>query len=147
VSGFSRTSPASQTSSARGDTVADMVRFSWPIAASSLLTVLVMRVDVLLLGTYVNRAPGVSVESFGVFCVCAELAGGMRKVRQVFDPIFAPIVATRALSADRAALRDTVAGPGRWVLAAQLPLVGAPMRARLIELMPSMARANALASP
>lgn len=119
VSGFSRTSPA------RGDTIADMVRFSWPIAASSLLTVLVMRVDVLLLGTYVNRAPGVSVESFGVFCVCAELAGGMRKVRQVFDPIFAPIVATRALSADRAALRDTVAGPGRWVLAAQLPLVGA----------------------
>lgn len=119
------TSPASRTSPARDDTIPTMVRFSWPIAASSLLTVLVMRVDVLLLGTYVNRAPGVSVESFGVFCVCAELAGGMRKVRQVFDPIFAPIVATRALSADRAALRDTVAGPGRWVLAAQLPLVGA----------------------
>ncbi len=104
---------------------ASMVRFSLPIAASSLLTVLVMRVDVLLLGSYVNRAPGVTVEAFGIFCVCAEIAGGLRKVRQVFDPIFAPVAAARALGADRMALRTTVAAPGRWVLAAQLPLVGA----------------------
>jgi len=84
-----------------------------------------MQADVLLLGTYVNRAPGVTVESFGVFCAAAQVAGGLRKVRQVFDPIFAPIVATRAASAEGSALRDTVAGPGRWVLAAQLPAVGA----------------------
>ena len=106
-------------------TNAEMLRFSLPIAGSSLLTVLVMQADVLLLGTYVNRAPGVTVESFGVFCAAAQVAGGLRKVRQVFDPIFAPIVATRAAGAERAALRDTVAGPGRWVLAAQLPAVGA----------------------
>jgi O-antigen/teichoic acid export membrane protein len=104
---------------------AAMLRFSLPIAGSSLLTVLVMQADVLLLGTYVNRAPGVTVEAFGVFCAAAEIAGGLRKVRQVFDPIFAPIVATRAVSSERAALRSTVAGPGRWVLAAQLPIVGA----------------------
>jgi len=103
----------------------EMLRFSLPIAGSSLLTVLVMQADVLLLGTYVNRAPGVTVESFGVFCAAAQVAGGLRKVRQVFDPIFAPIVATRAAAAERAALRGTVAGPGRWVLAAQLPAVGA----------------------
>ena len=103
----------------------EMLRFSLPIAGSSLLTVLVMQADVLLLGTYVNRAPGVTVESFGVFCAAAQVAGGLRKVRQVFDPIFAPIVATRAASAQGAALRETVAGPGRWVLAAQLPAVSA----------------------
>jgi O-antigen/teichoic acid export membrane protein len=101
-----------------------MLRFSLPIAGSSLLTVLVMQADVLLLGLYVNRAPGVTVEAFGVFCAAAEIAGGLRKVRQVFDPIFAPIVATRAVSSQRAALAATVAGPGRWVLAAQLPIVG-----------------------
>ena len=101
-----------------------LLRFSLPIAASSLLTALVMRVDVLLLGAYVNRAPGVTLESFGVFCAAAEIAGGLRKVRQVFDPIFAPIVATRAVSTERDALRATVSGPGRWVLAAQLPIVG-----------------------
>jgi O-antigen/teichoic acid export membrane protein len=62
-----------------------MLRFSLPIAGSSLLTVLVMQADVLLLGTYVNRAPGVTVESFGVFCAAAQVAGGLRKVRQVFE--------------------------------------------------------------
>ncbi|HUR33223.1 MAG TPA: polysaccharide biosynthesis C-terminal domain-containing protein [Vicinamibacterales bacterium] len=104
---------------------ADMVRFSLPIAASSLLTVLVMQADVLLLGTFVNRAPGVTAESFGVFCAAAQIAGGLRKVRQVFDPIFAPVVATRFVSEHRASLRATVEGPGRWVLAAQLPAVAA----------------------
>ena len=54
-----------------------------------------------------------------------RLRGGLRKVRQVFDPIFAPIVADAAASAEGAALRVTVAGPGRWVLAAQLPAAGA----------------------
>jgi hypothetical protein len=87
-----------------------MLRFSMPIAASSLLTG-VMQADVLLLGTYVNRAPGVTVETFGVFCAAAQIAGGLRKVRRVFDPIFAPIVASRRVSDDRAALRATVAGP------------------------------------
>lgn len=104
-------------------TSGEMLRFSLPIAGSSLLTVLVMQADVLLLGTYVGRAPGVTAESFGVFCAAAQVAGGLRKVRQVFDPIFAPIVANRALSRERDALRQTVAGPGRWVLAAQLPAV------------------------
>ena len=99
------------------------LRFSLPIAGSSLLTVLVMQADVLLLGTFVNRAPGVTAEAFGVFCIASEIAGGLRKVRQVFDPIFAPIVANRAVFTDRASLRATVSGPGRWVLAVQLPIV------------------------
>jgi O-antigen/teichoic acid export membrane protein len=100
-----------------------ILRFSTPIAGASLLNVLVMQVDVLLLGAFVGRAPGVTVETFGVFCAAAEIAGGMRKVRQVFDPIFAPVVAARTVARDHASLRETVAGPGRWVLAAQLPLV------------------------
>ncbi len=116
--------PAMAGDAAAMPTTGELLRFSLPIAASSLLTVLVMQADVLLLGTYVNRAPGVTVESFGVFCAAAQIAGGLRKVRQVFDPIFAPIVASRLVSDDRAALRETVAGPGRWVLAAQLPVVG-----------------------
>jgi len=102
-----------------------MLRFAAPIAGSSLLNVLVLQLDVLLLGAYVGHAPGVTVETFGVFCAAAEVAGGMRKVRQVFDPIFAPVVATRAASGQRSSLRETVAGPGRWILSAQLPLVGA----------------------
>jgi O-antigen/teichoic acid export membrane protein len=111
------------TAVGRRSTIA-MLRYSAPIAGSSLVNVLVMRLDVLLLGAFVGRAPGVTVETFGVFCAATEIAGGMRKVRQVFDPIFAPVAATRAASASRESLRGTVAGPGRWVLSAQLPLVG-----------------------
>jgi O-antigen/teichoic acid export membrane protein len=106
-----------------------MIRFALPIAGSGLLNTLALRVDVLLLGWFVGRAPGVTIESFGVFCAAAEVAGGLRKVRQVFDPIFAPVAATRHVTSDRLALRTTVAGPGRWVLAGQLPLVGVLMLA------------------
>jgi O-antigen/teichoic acid export membrane protein len=113
----------SRGSGVAADRPFDLLRFSLPIAGSSLLTVLVMRVDVLLLGAYVNRAPGVTVEAFGIFCAAAEVAGGLRKVRQVFDPIFAPIVASRLVASTREGLRQTVAAPGRWVLAAQVPLV------------------------
>ncbi len=105
----------------------DMLRFSLPTAGSSLLTVLVLQADVLMLGAYVNRAPGVTAVTFGVFCAAAEITGGLRKVRQVFDPIFAPIVAARSLSDNREQLRATVSGPGRWVLTAQLPLVAIPV--------------------
>lgn len=105
--------------------VGSMLRYSLPMAGSSLLSVLVTEADVLLLAMFVGRAPGVTAETFGVFVVAAQLAVGLRKVRQVFDPIFAPVVATRSASERRGSLRDVVAGPGRWLLSAQLPLVGA----------------------
>jgi O-antigen/teichoic acid export membrane protein len=106
-----------------------VLRVALPVAGSGLLNTLALRVDVLLLGAFVGRAPGVTLETFGVFCAAAEIAGGLRKVRQVFDPIFAPVAATRHVAGARDALRATVAGPGRWVLAGQLPLVGVLMLA------------------
>lgn len=103
--------------------VAEMARFALPTSGSGLLNNLALRTDVLLLGAYVGRAPGVTLESFGVFCAAVEIAGGLRKVRQVFDPIFAPLAARRQVT-DTLALREMVAGPSRWVLAGQLPAVG-----------------------
>ncbi len=108
-----------------GPSTRAMLRFSAPIAGSSLLNVLILQLDVLMLGAYIGKAPGVTAATFGIFCAAAEVAGGMRKVRQVFDPIFAPVAVTRRASEGHASLRETVSGPGRWVLSAQLPLVGA----------------------
>jgi O-antigen/teichoic acid export membrane protein len=125
VEGSARHPVASSRMAAVTASTGAMLRFSLPTAGSSLLNVLVTEADVLLLAAYVGRAPGVTPEAFGVFCVVAQVAVGLRKVRQIFDPIFAPIVATRAVSEHRERLRDTVAGPGRGVLSAQLPLVGA----------------------
>ena len=118
-------SPETPSPLQSGRSTRAMVAYSLPTAGSGLLNVLVTEVDVLLLAAFVGRAPGVTLETLGVFVVAAQIAVGLRKVRQVFDPIFAPIVARRAASEQRERLRDTVAGPARWVLSAQLPLVGA----------------------
>src|SRR5262249_11594117 len=72
-----------------------LARYSWPVAGSNLLNNLALKVDVLLLGLYVGHVPDVTLERFGIFCAATEIAGGLRKVRQVFDPIFAPIAARR----------------------------------------------------
>ncbi len=105
-------------------TASEVIGFAAPVAGYSLLNLLIMRMDVLLLGSLVGRAPGLTLESFGVFCAAVEIAGGMRKVRQVFDPILAPVVAARLVTQDRGSLQEILAKVGRWVLATQLPLVG-----------------------
>ncbi len=102
---------------------APLLRFSAPIAMYSLLNMLIMRMDVLLLGILGPRA-GVSLATVGVFVASVEIAGGMRKVRQAFDPMFTPIIARQSAVQDQAAMEKSFAQLGRWVLAAQLPLMG-----------------------
>lgn len=106
-----------------GKVYAPLLRFSAPIAIYSLLNLLIMRMDVLLLGILGPRA-GVSLATVGVFVASVEVAGGMRKVRQAFDPMFTPIIARQSAVRDQAAMEKSFAQLGRWVLAAQLPLMG-----------------------
>jgi O-antigen/teichoic acid export membrane protein len=100
-----------------------ILRFSAPIAIYSLLNILIMRMDVLLLGFLGSRA-GVTLGTIGIFVASVEVAGGMRKVRQAFDPMFTPIIARQSAVRDRRAMEQSFAQLGRWVLAAQLPLMG-----------------------
>ncbi len=102
---------------------APLLRFSAPIAIYSLLNMLIMRMDVLLLG-FLGRGAGVSLETIGIFVASVEVAGGMRKVRQAFDPMFTPIIARQSAVRNQAAMEQSFAQLGRWVLAAQLPLMG-----------------------
>ncbi len=92
---------------------ASILRFSTPIAVYSLLNLLIMRMDVLLLG-FMGPSVGVSIGTIGVFVASVEIAGGMRKVRQAFDPMFTPIIARQSAMQDRAAMeqasRSSVAG-------------------------------------
>lgn len=108
---------------AREHVYAPLLRFSTPIAIYSLLNLLIMRMDVLLLGILGPRA-GVSLGTIGVFVASVEIAGGMRKVRQAFDPMFTPIIARQSAVRDQRAMEESFAQLGRWVLAAQLPLMG-----------------------
>ncbi|MGI8819420.1 MAG: polysaccharide biosynthesis C-terminal domain-containing protein [Chthoniobacterales bacterium] len=100
-----------------------LIRFSAPIATYGLLNILIMRMDVLLLG-FMGPRVGVSIGTIGVFVASVEIAGGMRKVRQAFDPMFTPIIARQSAVQDRPAMERSFAQLGRWLLAAQLPLMG-----------------------
>ena len=100
-----------------------ILRFSAPIAIYSLLNLLIMRMDVLLLG-FIGPSVGVTMATVGIFVASVEVAGGMRKVRQAFDPMFTPIIARQSAMQDRAGMEQSFAQLGRWVLAAQLPLMG-----------------------
>ena len=100
-----------------------ILRFSAPIAIYSLLNMLIMRMDVLLLG-FIGPSVGVTMATVGIFVASVEVAGGMRKVRQAFDPMFTPIIARQSAAQDRVAMEQSFAQLGRWVLAAQLPLMG-----------------------
>ena len=102
---------------------ASLVRFSAPIAIYGLLNLLIMRMDVLLLA-FLGPSVGVSMATIGIFVASVEISGGMRKVRQAFDPMFMPIIARQSAVQDRAAMEESFAQLGRWVLAAQLPLMG-----------------------
>ena len=113
--GTTTASPASQRPT--------ILRFSAPIAIYSLLNLLIMRMDVLLLG-FIGPSVGVTMGTVGIFVAAVEIAGGMRKVRQAFDPMFTPIMARQSAVQDRVAMEQSFAQLGRWVLAAQLPLMG-----------------------
>lgn len=99
-----------------------LLRFSAPIALYSLLNILIMRMDVLLLGL-IGASAGVNLATIGIFVAAVEVAGGMRKVRQAFDPMFTPIIARQSALRDQQAMEQSFAQLGRWVLAAQLPLM------------------------
>jgi O-antigen/teichoic acid export membrane protein len=113
---------SSQPAASADPITGPLLRFSAPIALYSLLNMLIMRMDVLLLGL-IGPSVGVSLATVGIFVASVEVAGGMRKVRQAFDPMFTPIIAQQSATRDQPAMEQSFAQLGRWVLAAQLPLM------------------------
>src|SRR5438477_6803374 len=103
--------------------VASLLRASTPIAMYDLLNLGIMEIDVIVLGLFVGRAHGVTLETLGIYAAAVEAAGGLRKVSQAFVPIFTPIVARQIATGQ---IRDAEASYGylaRWMLAVLLPVV------------------------
>jgi O-antigen/teichoic acid export membrane protein len=103
--------------------VPSLLHASAPIALYDLLNIGIMRIDLIMLGWFVGRAPGVTLETLGIYAAAVEVGGGLRKVSQSFTPIFTPIVA-RQIGARQ--IRDAEASYGylaRWMLAILLPAV------------------------
>jgi O-antigen/teichoic acid export membrane protein len=105
------------------DLVPQLLRASAPIALYDLLNIGIMRIDLIMLGWFVGRAPGVTLETLGIYAAAVEVAGGLRKVSQSFTPIFTPIVARQIAAGQIREAEASYAYLARWMLALLLPTV------------------------
>ena len=100
-----------------------LLRGSIPIAVYDLLNIAVMRVDVIMLGLFVGHAPGVTLETLGIYAAAVEVAGGLRKLSQAFTPILTPVLAEQLAAGDLRRAERSYGLVARWMLAILLPLV------------------------
>ncbi len=100
-----------------------LLAYALPIGADQFLNAFIWRLDVIILGWFVGRAPGVTLTTLGVYGAVVGVANGLRKVSQSFNPIFAPVVAGMAATGDQERAAATYAGLAQWMLWILLPLV------------------------
>src|SRR6266446_4216881 len=100
-----------------------LLAYSAPISIYQLINALIARLDLILLGYFVGRAPGVTLATVGVYSAVIGTANGLRKVNQAFNPIFAPVVARMTATGDHDVAAATYARLAQWMLCILLPLV------------------------
>ena len=114
---------APSSRAAEGGQLVALIRDSAAISIYDFLNIGIMRIDVIMLGLFVGRAPGVTLATIGVYAAAVEVAGGARKINQVFNPIFMPVVARFVADGQIAEAETAFAYVARWMLAILLPLV------------------------
>ena len=100
-----------------------MLGYAAPICAYDLLNAVIVRLDVVMLGCFVGRAPGVTLTTLGIYGAAVEVAGGLRKINQAFNPIFAPIVAGLTVDGDQEHAAVAFSRVSQWMLWILLPIV------------------------
>jgi O-antigen/teichoic acid export membrane protein len=100
-----------------------LLAYSAPISIYQLINALISRLDLILLGYFVGRAPGVTLATVGIYSAVVGTANGLRKVNQAFNPIFAPVVAGMTATGDHEVAAATYARLAQWMLWILLPLV------------------------
>src|SRR5205823_12328473 len=88
----------SSTAPSEPNLIQKLLKSSVPIAFYDLFNIGVMHVDLLILGTFIGRAPGVTLETVGIYAAAVQLTSGVRKVSQIFTPIFTPVIAPKILA-------------------------------------------------
>ncbi|PYK06563.1 MAG: hypothetical protein DME66_04185 [Verrucomicrobia bacterium] len=100
-----------------------LLRYAAPISIYQLINAFIARLDLILLGYFVGRVPGVTLATVGVYGAALGTANGLRKVNQAFNPIFAPVVAGMTATGDHEHAAATYARLAEWMLWILLPLV------------------------
>jgi O-antigen/teichoic acid export membrane protein len=103
--------------------VRSLLAYSAPISIYQLINAFIARLDLILLGYFAGRAPGVTLATVGVYSAVIGTANGLRKVNQAFNPIFAPVVAGMTATGDHEIAAATYARLAQWMLWILLPLV------------------------
>jgi len=100
-----------------------LIAYGAPISVYQLINAFIARLDLILLGYFVGRAPGVTLATVGVYSAVIGTANGLRKVNQTFNPIFAPVVAGMTVTGDHQIAAATYARLAQWMLWILLPCV------------------------
>jgi O-antigen/teichoic acid export membrane protein len=100
-----------------------LIAYAAPIAGYDLLNTAILSLDVVMLGLFIDKAPGVTLVTVGVYAVAVDVASGLRKVSQLFNPIFAPVVAAMAAGREDVRAAATYGHVARWTLAILFPLL------------------------
>ncbi|RMF65198.1 MAG: hypothetical protein D6743_08280 [Calditrichaeota bacterium] len=92
--------------------------YTTPIAATDFVNLAVSRSDVLLVGAFLDAT------SAGYYGIAVEIISVIKRIRQSFEPIFAPIVAELFHTGQQARLKRNYQMVTRWLLAGSfLPAV------------------------
>jgi O-antigen/teichoic acid export membrane protein len=119
-----RRAPAEDGSTSFQRETRQLLGYATPIGAYQLLNTLISRLDIILLGCFIGRAPGVTLTTVGIYGAAVDTANGLRKLNQTFNPIFAPVVAGMTATGDRQRAQATYERLAQWMLWILLPLVG-----------------------
>jgi O-antigen/teichoic acid export membrane protein len=112
-----------------------LVAYAAPISVYQMFNAFILRLDVIMLGWFIGRAPGVTLATVGIYSVAVEVASGLRKVNQAFNPIFAPVVAGITATGDQQRAAAVYARLYEWILWILLPLVAIMMLAGSVILL------------
>ncbi len=105
--------------------IRNLFAFAAPISAYDLLNSAISRLDVILLALFIGRAPGVTLPVIGIYGTVVEVAIGLRKVNQAFNPIFGPIVAGLTVHGEQTRAAAAFARLTQWMLWILVPLLAA----------------------
>ena len=103
--------------------ISRLFAFAAPISVYDLINSAISRLDVILLAGFIGRAPGVTLTVVGIYGAVVEIAIGLRKVNQAFNPIFGPIVAGITVHGEQTRAAAAFARLTQWMLWILLPLL------------------------
>jgi O-antigen/teichoic acid export membrane protein len=118
-----RRAPEDRPVASRLTEARQLLGYAAPISAYQLINAFISRLDVILLGYFIGRAPGLTLTTVGIYAAVVDTANGLRKVNQAFNPIFAPVVAGMTATGDHERAAHTYSRLAQWMLWILLPLV------------------------